>query len=240
MDIKHGYKIEMSNNPICIEFIGIWGSGKTTLIKEISKKLQSEGIIVANILDFDNQTMLKRYLSIGLFLLRHPLYIFKSLFFLVKILYILRPNDGLQIHIFKTLIKTYIKKNIILKKKPDIFLCEGAYHLLTMFIQMNKLKEKDVLFSASTKFPHKSDSVVCIDVDKDVAKKRVEKDHKNDFVRFDSGDLNKLDYLYSRIINNQNKIITILKSSAIPILNINGSESLSKNTDNLFNFIRGI
>ena len=142
MDIKYGYKIEMSNNPICIEFIGIWGSGKTTLINELSKKLQSEGIVVANIIDFDSQTMLKRYFSIGLFLLRHPLYIFKSLFFLVKILYILRPNDGLQIHIFKTLIKTYIKKNIILKKKPDIFLCEGAYHLLTMFIQMNKLKEK--------------------------------------------------------------------------------------------------
>ena len=39
MDIKHGYKIEMSNNPICIEFIGIWGSGKTTLINEISKKV---------------------------------------------------------------------------------------------------------------------------------------------------------------------------------------------------------
>ena len=32
MDIKYGYKIEMSNDPICIEFIGIWGSGKTTLI----------------------------------------------------------------------------------------------------------------------------------------------------------------------------------------------------------------
>ncbi len=165
---------------------------------------------------------------------------FQLSYIFVKILYILRPNDGLQIHIFKTLIKTYIKKNIILKKKPDIFLCEGAYHLLTMFIQMNKLKEKDVLFSASTKFPHKSDSVVCIDVDKDVAKKRVEKDNKNDFVRFDSGDLNKLDYLYSQIVNNQNKIITILKSSAIPILNINGRESLSKNTDNLFNFIRCI
>ena len=240
MDIKYGYKIEMSNDPICIEFIGIWGSGKTTLINELAKKLQSEGIVVAKFLDFDSQTMLKRYFSIGLFFLRHPLYIFKSLFFFVKILYILRPNDGLQIHIFKTLIKIYIKKNIILKKKPDIFLCEGAYHLLTMFIQMNKLKEKDVLFSASTKFSYKPDSAVYIDFDIDASKKRIEKDNENDFVRFDSGDLNKLDYLYSRTINNQNKIITILKSSAIPVLSINGRESLSKNTDNLFNFIKCI
>ena len=240
MDIKYGYKIEMSNNPICIEFIGIWGSGKTTLINELSKKLQTEGIVVARILDFDNQTMLKRYFSIGLFLLRHPLYIFKSLFFFVKISYILRPNDNFQIDIFKTFIRAYVKKNIILKKKPDIFLGEGAYHLLPMFVHMNKLKEKDILFSASTKFSHKSDSVVYIDIDTDVAKKRVEKDNEKGHVRWNSGDLNKLDYLYSRVINNQNKIITILKSSAIPILNINGSESLSKNTDNLFNFIRGI
>jgi thymidylate kinase len=240
MDIKYGYKIEMSNNPICIEFIGVWGSGKTTVINELSKKLQSEGIVVVKIIDFDSQTMLKRYFSIGLFLLRHPLYIFRSLFFLVKILYILRPNDGLQIKISKTLIKTYIKKNIILKKKPDILLCEGAYHLLPMFIHMNKLKEKDILFFANTKLPRKSDSVVYIDVGIDVAKKRVWKDKENNFARFSSGELNKLDYLYSRIINNQNKIITILKSSSISILNINGSESLSKNTDNLLNFIRGI
>jgi thymidylate kinase len=240
MDIKYGYKIKMSNNTICIEFIGVWGSGKTTLINELSKKLQSEGIVVARLSDFDSQTMLKRYFSIGLFLLRHPLYIFKSLFFLVKILYILKPNDGFQINIFKTLIKTYIKKIIILKKKPAIFLCEGAYHLLSMFIHMNKLKEKDILFFANTKLHRKSDSVVCIDVDIDVAKKRVWKDKKNNIVRFSSSDSKKLDYLYSRILNNQNKIITILKSSSMSILNINGSESLLKNTDNLSNFIRGI
>ena len=71
-------------------------------------------------------------------------------------------------------------------------------------------------------------------------KKRVWKDKKNNIVRFSSSDSNKLDYLYNRIINNQNKIITILKSSSTSILNINGSESLLKNTDNLSNFIRGI
>ncbi len=100
----------MLKNTICIEFIGIWGSGKSALINELSKKLQSEGIVVARFLDFDKQTMLKRYFSIGLFFLRHPLYIFKSLFFLVKILNILRPNDNLQIQILKTLIRIYIKK----------------------------------------------------------------------------------------------------------------------------------
>ena len=94
----------MLKNTICIEFIGIWGSGKSALINELSKKLQSEGIVVARFLDFDKQTMLKRYFSIGLFFLRHPLYIFKSLFFFVKILYILRPNDYYQILLFKNLI----------------------------------------------------------------------------------------------------------------------------------------
>jgi len=229
----------MLKNTICIEFIGIWGSGKSALINELSKKLQSEGIVVARFLDFDKQTMLKRYFSIGLFFLRHPLYIFKSLFFLVKILNILRPNDNLQIQILKTLIRIYIKKNIIIKKKPDIFLCEGAYHLLPMFNHMNKLKEKDVLFFGSTKFTHKPDSVVYIDINIETAKKRVDKDIEKNFVRFTSADLDRLDYLYNQILNNQKKIKNILKSSAIPILNLSGNESLSKNTNHLFNFIKG-
>jgi hypothetical protein len=240
MDIKYGYKIKMTNNPICIEFIGIWGAGKTTLINELVKKLQNEGVVVARILDFDNQTMLKRYLSIGLFFLRHPLYIFKSLFFLIKILNILRPIDGLQIDVLKTLIRIHIKKNIIMEKKPDIFLCEGAYHLFPMFKRMNKLKENDILFFGSTNFSYHSNSAVYIDIDTDAAIKRVMKDNENNIVRLDINNLNKLDHLCDRMINNQNKIISILKLSAIPVLNINGRESLPKKIMNLFNFIKEI
>ena len=74
----------MLKNTICIEFIGIWGSGKSALINELSKKLQSEGIVVARFLDFDKQTMLKRYFSIGLFCLiliacsSYPPFIFRN------------------------------------------------------------------------------------------------------------------------------------------------------------------
>ena len=42
----------MNDRTNCYEFIGIWGSGKTTLINDVSKKLISDGFVVKNFLDF--------------------------------------------------------------------------------------------------------------------------------------------------------------------------------------------
>jgi hypothetical protein len=109
-----------------------------------------------------------------------------------------------------------------------------------MFKRMNKLKEKDILFFGSTNFSYHSNSAVYIDIDTDAAIKRVMKDNENNIVRLDINNLNKLDHLCDRMINNQNKIISILKLSAIPVLNINGRESLPKKIMNLFNFIKEI
>ena len=50
------------NYPIqCYEFIGIWGSGKTTLISDVSKKLVGNGLVVKKFPDFDKESKLKRY-----------------------------------------------------------------------------------------------------------------------------------------------------------------------------------
>ncbi len=226
------------NKTTCVEFVGIWGSGKTTLINNLSVELQKKGLKVAKFSDFSDYVKTTRYTYIGLLFLFNPLYIFKWLIFIIKFLYILRPSDKLQIDIFKTLVKTHIIKNIILKvKKPDILLWEGAYHLLPMFTRMDKLKYKDVLFSASTLSSCQSNYVVFIDIDISLSKKRVEKDHVNGLHRFNSYDLNRLRCLYVNMANNQEKIRCILNSSAISILTVDGQESLSKKTNYLLNLI---
>jgi thymidylate kinase len=222
-----------------VEFIGIWGSGKTTLINNVSMQFQKKGLKVAKFSDFSDYVKTTRYTYIVLLFLFNPLYIFKWLIFIIKFLYILRPSDKLQIDIFKTLVKTHIIKNVILKiKKPDILLWEGAYHLLPMFARMNKLKYKDVLFSASTLFSCQSNYVVFIDADISLSKKRVERDHENGVRRFNNYDLNRLRCLYVSMVSNQDKIRDVLNLSSAHILTVDGKESLSKKTNYLLNLIR--
>ena len=51
------------NKSICIEFVGIWGAGKSTIIKQISKNLKEIGLIVARDSDYLSYSRFMRYKS---------------------------------------------------------------------------------------------------------------------------------------------------------------------------------
>ena len=57
----------MSNQAKCFEFIGLWGSGKTTLINKLSKELKKQGFKVVRFSDFDKQKSSKRYFEVIFF-----------------------------------------------------------------------------------------------------------------------------------------------------------------------------
>ena len=228
----------MNDRTNCYEFIGIWGSGKTTLINDVSKKLISDGFVVKNFLDFDKEPTLKRYFIVSLFILKNPLYSTKLLYFLIKILYKLIPLDNLQIDIFKTLFKRIFIKNNIINKKTDIFLSEGIFHLLTMFDKMNKLSLKEILFCVDGKFLSNLNHIVNIRIDKDLALRNIIKDHKKGYFRFRKNDFDNTETLFNRMLTNENLIIKIIHSSKINIFDINGNDSFSNKAKYLFNFIK--
>ena len=227
------------NYPIqCYEFIGIWGSGKTTLISDVSKKLVGNGLVVKKFPDFDKESKLKRYYIIFFFILKNPLHATKLLYLLIKMFYKLKPLDKLQIQIFKTLFKRILIKDIMIDKNTDIFFSEGILHLLTMFNKMNKLSVKEILFCVNGKFLSKLNYAVHIRIDKDIALRNIIKDNKNGYFRFNKIDFDNLENLFNRMLTNESLIRKIIHSSKINIFDIYGSAPFSKKANYLFNFVK--
>ena len=227
------------NSPVCIEFMGIWGSGKTTLIDNLSDQLQKEDLKVVKFSDFSEYSVLRRYVYITVFLLTNPMYLINWIKFSIRIFFILKPNEKIQKNIFKTLVKIHVIKNVILKiMKPDILLWEGAYHLLPMFDKMHKLKHKDVLFSAYTTFNYSLELIVIINIDVNLAKKRVENDHLNNLCRFENNELSSLNDRYIIMVKNQKTVKSILESESKKIICIDGNNDLNKNSKHIINFLK--
>ena len=179
---------------LCIEFVGIFGSGKTTLINEISNSLSEKGLLVATGADYFLYDKVTRFSQAILFLLLNPLYFCRWLLFFIRLFIILMPKGKIESDIFKTLIKIHIIKNfLLLKKSPDVLLIEGAYHLLPIFRNMHKLKNKDLLYSSHTLRKCPKSYVAIIDISLETAYKRVIKDHEKRIYRFNNNELKKLE-----------------------------------------------
>lgn len=226
----------MKNNTLCIEFVGIWGSGKTTLINKISTLLIEDGLNIAKLSDFSDYGRSARYALILLLFLSNPLYFYRWLLFSVKIFFILKPAGKIESDIYKTLIKTHIIKNVLLRlKRPDVLLWEGGYHLLPMFHNMNKLTDKELLFSVATLYDCSKPYAAFIELRMETAYKRVIKDHENGFCRFSSDELSDLKSRYICMIENQNKIKEILQNKFV--INIDGEESVDTKSSYLYRLI---
>jgi hypothetical protein len=230
----------MNNRTICYEFLGIWGSGKTTLINDLSKKLIKRGVVVKSFIDFYKEPPLKRYFMIILFILKNPLFSIKLIYFLTKIFYKLLPLNNLQIDMFKTLVKNILIKNYIISKQPEILLSEGIYHILTSFDKLNKLSLKEIFFCVNGKFLSKLNHIVHIGIDKDLALKNIIKDSKNGFFRFSKNDFDNKENLLISMLANQNLIIKKIQFSKINIYYINRNSSFSNKVKYLFNLINDV
>ena len=221
---------------ICIEFVGIWGAGKTTIINEVSKVLIKKGLSIAKDNDYSSYSQFARYKNAFFLFFFNPLYFLRFLWFSLKIFIILKPKGKIEIDIYKTLIKANIKKNILIfKKHPDVIFMEGAFHLLPIFKKMRKIPNKDLLFSIATISNCSKLFVVFIETNLEIALNRVTIDHENKFQRFSNEDLKSLKKRYLNMIENQKKIKNIIQNKQI--ISLDGEKSVSSNANILNNFI---
>lgn len=227
--------MKKKNKSICIEFVGIWGAGKSTLKKNINDLLKKEKKFVKK--DSDSNFYSKKikfFFIINLFI-NYPLASLKEIFFFLKIFLLLKPIDKVEIDIFKTLIKVNIIKKFLLKKGPEILLMEGICHLLPIFRNMEKLKKKDLLYLVFLSGSYSDTFFIFLELDFKNAYQRVINDHKKKIYRFTKSELKNLKNKYKIMLNNQNKIKKILPKKNIFFLK--GRDSVKKNSRKLLVYI---
>jgi len=224
-----------------IELIGIWGSGKTTLIRNVNSLLNDSGVSSICYDDFVVLRRRQRYFEGFLYALTSPLAFSKFFYFLVKIFMKLRPFDKFQFEIFITFVKVYLAKCILLSKSPDVLIWEGDFHLLTMFIEMKKLSTKDLLAASGvSKNIHHILLPVFINIADSEAKNRVIADQKSGFFRFSNLDIELLDQRYKYVIDNQTYLMQTFNDESIHHTIVKGNNSQGKNSKDLLFLINRI
>ena len=229
----------MKKKILVVEFVGIWGSGKTTLKNNVYNSLINRGLFAKRDLDFYSLNKLYRRYYTLILLIFNPFHQLKILFIFIKIFFILKPSDKEEIDIFKTLIKVVIMKNYFLRiKSPDILLIEGISHLLPIFKNMSKINKNDLLFLISPENNKSNTIYVFIDVSLETAYKRVLEDNSNNFKRFSIEDTDNLKDRYLHMIKNQKIIKDILQNKII--IQLNGKNSIIRNSNYLLERIKFI
>ena len=224
----------MTKNTICIDLIGIWGSGKTTIVRGFSKILKEKNIKVLSYDDFVSLSRYKRYISGLILFIKKP----SILVIFFKFFLLLRPIDRFQFEIFMTMFKVNLAKKILMKEKPDVLIWEGDYHLLTMFKKMNKLSKYDLLLLSGTSLNSISYSLpLVINISISSAKERVLNDHLDGIQRFSSKELLKLDDRYSYMVKNQQLLCEVFEGTSTDYASINGKKTSEENSVSLANLI---
>ena len=229
----------MTKKVLCVEFIGVWGSGKTTIVRKVTNNLKENNVIALSYDDFVSQTRFQRYSKVLLLVLTNPITVIKFISILIKIFFELYPFNKFQSEIFYTLIKTSFAKYILLKNKPEVLLWEGDYHLLTMFKKMKKISIKDMLLISGKNNVHSS-LPVFINIDISLAKIRVLKDQNLGVFRFSNDDIKMLDTRYKYMVQNQKYLNQIFNKECIHYVLVQGENNSDENCDDIETLIKKI
>jgi len=207
----------LKNKPLLIDLIGIWGAGKTTLVRNTARKLKRSGLNVSIYDDYVNQSRTTRYLKILLLTFKHPVAVTKMIFSLIKLFWILRPTSIFQWSIFKTFFRVNISKMVLLSSKPDVLFWEGDYHLITIFQNMPKLSTEYLIQMSRVFLKLETFSIpLFIDLDFEKAKHRVAKDlEENGIQRFAGEATESIDKLYNIVYDNQKYLRNIFYEKCI-------------------------
>jgi hypothetical protein len=181
------------NEPIWIEWIGLWGSGKTTSINKIYNMLEGHQLSIKRTNSFfKKKKKLRRFLSL-VGLLRNSSTSIK-LFYLFIFIYIKAKlkRDIIVIDEIYSFFSCYLARtSIIRSKKVNIFLWEGEFHLLPLIEMNNKSIDQiiDLLLSVNKNRPIR---FIIMNIDLGLVKSRIQHDHKSGKnIRFNENDLQK-------------------------------------------------
>lgn len=230
----------MNNNRkiYCLEFIGLWGSGKTTIINNIYKDLNKLNYKIAKFSDFYKYNKTLRFLLTIKFISFNPIFFLKWIFLNFKFFLKLKPKNSLDYEIFKTLIKNQIIKNILLNElNPDFLLWEGTFHLLPIFKKMNKINSNDILNYSKSGMINVNTCIVFLQIDINRSKKRILKDNKNGFKRFSNNQINYINKNLYVMYNNQNHLLNKIKNKFKYKIFIESNKNTNSNVKKIKNFL---
>lgn len=210
-------------NSVWIEWIGVWGSGKSTSIERESLLLSKNGFIV-NI----NQPKLLfkfkifRYffyikiiisnLSVNLLVL---FILFKSLCN-KKIFY----DNNFLISIVKSFFVSWMNRQYFLSKNNcNITLWEGEFHLLPL-LKLSDFDIKRFIKKIIQLHSINSISFIVLDIQYETSINRIVDDNKlGNNIRFNENQFQNIDILLSEFINSQENLIAIMKSMNLNFIN---------------------
>ena len=218
---------------IWVEWIGLWGSGKSTCIDSVSGKLEGLGFSICTTKVFFSKNKISRRFE-SLIAMR------KNLIPFFKILYLLMP-------IF---FKSYLKKDTIVSDelrsflscflarismvnnfKINAFLWEGEFHLLPLFEMSDNAIEKiaDILLNINT---NRDNLFIVMNTDINLLKSRIKEDHDNGKnIRFKNGQISGLNNKIKKFDFAQKYLLKKLKNSGSIIFECDG------NTKDVNNYI---
>ena len=163
-----------------IEWVGLWGSGKTTSINSCSSYFEDAGYSVNKTTNYLSRRRLSKVLEV-LSLSPHVLFSSIKLLFLLLPTYInarLKTNTVL-IDELRSFLSCYIARICAVNDcDGDITLWEGEFHLLPI-LGLKKIEvEKviDLLFSINS---NRDNIFIILDIDIELAKSRIIKDQDN-------------------------------------------------------------
>ena len=211
---------------IWCEFIGVWASGKSTIINLLKKELTSSGYRIVTIHSyFGLSKSVKIYETLKLFL-TNPL----ILFYFMKLLIITRKyadrNSGkINRGLLRTMLKTYIFRQIIIKKhSADLVFWEGEFHLLTLMLKNTDAYSE--LYSNLRKLFNLSDiEFIVININQNIAIDRIHSDKESGTeVRHNIDDKEGLINLLDRTERNQSNLISFLLEFGCAIKHFDSNE----------------
>jgi hypothetical protein len=168
----------------------------------------------------------------------NPAFFLKWIFLNLRFYLKLKPKNNLEFEIFITLIKNQIIKNILLNEfKPDFLFWEGTFHLLPIFKKMSKISLKEIINYTKSNKLNLTTSIVFLKINLVMSKKRIIKDMKKNFIRFDNKQMNDLNKRIQIMNNNQNYLVKKIKNKIENIFFISSNKNIKFNVTKLINFL---
>ena len=205
-----------------VEWIGVWGSGKSTEIETVGAYLEKIGFKIAKVSSFNLSK--NRYILIIQFIIKKPIPN-TIIFFIIFLKYIeaIYNKDDLKIDILKSFFNCWINRQAsILNIDFDYTLWEGEFHLLP-FLDLSKMQLKMVIVNI-LKIHDKSKEIkfILMNINYKSSSERIIKDQEtNKNKRFSDKQFETFEIYLIKFICNQKLLIEMMRELNLNFTDIN-------------------
>ena len=211
---------------IWLEWIGIWGSGKSTAIKKLQKQVEETGRKVASakeILDKDRKDKLHLLLKLPS---KFYLLWFKLIFYLTPtMLLALITRDSIRWDEIKSFFRCFLARLASVQQNSDeVTLWEGEFHLIPIFGMTRWSMERIVNIFIKLHESRKP-VVVFINIDIDLAYARILEDQSTGAtIRFDKRQRDSVYFYLKAFYYKQEIFIDVLRDRGFMIFEMDDEE----------------